>query len=49
MVPKYEMRKYDIARLNFAGGVLFAVLVAFIITHRNKNRQTTFINGFPAG
>jgi len=49
MIPKQEMRKYDIARLNFVGGVLFAVLLAFIIAHRGKNRSNTLINGFPAG
>ena len=43
------MRKYDIARMNFAGGVLFTVILAFIVVHRNKDQSTTLINGFPAG
>jgi hypothetical protein len=43
------MRKYDIARMNFAGGVLFSVLVALIVVHRNKDQTTLMINGFPAG
>ena len=49
MIPKQEMRKYDIARMNFAGGVLFTVILAFIVVHSNKDQVTTLINGFPAG
>jgi len=42
------MRKYDISRMYFAGGVLFAVILTFMIFHKDMNRLTTMINGFPA-
>jgi len=49
VIPKQEIRKYDIARINYAAGVLSAVLLAFIVAHLDKSRSTLMINGFPAG
>lgn len=33
VVPKQEIRKQDIARINYAAGVLSAVVLAFIVAH----------------
>ena len=48
VIPKQEIRKQDIARINYAAGVLSAVVLAFIVAHFDKNRTNLMINGFPA-
>ena len=48
VIPKQEIRKYDIARINYAAGVLSTVLLAFIVAHLDKSRATLMINGVPA-